>query len=342
MKLCRTIQIVVCEHVAFEHEIKLVHLFICSLVHMELRSLIKNYLDYLEVERGRSKKTRDNYEHYLDRFLRWAKVDDPTKIDTDLVREYRLFLNREKDKFGRSLKKITQNYHIIALRNFLKYLAKRDIKSLSADKIELAKQTPRQVDFLEGDELERLLAAPEGAKLRALRDRALLELLFSTGLRVSELCRLDKKSINLEKGEFSVRGKGEKVRLVFLSERAKKAVEQYCETRKDIDPALFIRYPKNKNQGLSVAKIKDLRLTPRSVERIVKHYSIKAGITKKVTPHILRHSFATDLLTGGADIRSVQTMLGHSSITTTQIYTHITDKQLKEVYRAFHGKQRKK
>jgi len=307
----------------------------------DLQGFIKNYLDYLEVERGRSKKTVENYSHYLERFLGWAKIGKPQDITPDLVREYRLFLNRTEDKFQKPLKKITQNYHVIALRNFLRYLAKRDIKSLSADKIELAKQSPRQVDFLEGDELERLLAAPEGASPRALRDKALLELLFSTGLRVSEMCKLNRNSVNLEKGEFSVRGKGEKIRVVFLSDRAKKAVEQYCETRKDIDSALFVRYPKSKNPELAQAKLKNLRLTPRSVERIVKHYSIKAGIAKKVTPHILRHSFATDLLTGGADIRSVQTMLGHSSITTTQIYTHITDRQLKEVYKAFHGKQRK-
>jgi site-specific recombinase XerD len=314
-----------------------------------IQALIKDYLDYLEVERGRSKKTVENYSHYLKRFLNWGKLEKPSEIEADLVREYRLFLNRIEDEKGRSLKKITQNYHIIALRNFLRYLAKRDIKTLSADKIELAKQSPRQVDFLEGDELDRLLNAPEGAGPRALRDRALLELLFSTGLRVSEICRLNRNSINLEKGEFSVRGKGEKIRVVFLSASAKQAVKQYCETRKDVDPALFVRYPKSKKSELSSAlpelaqaKMKNLRLTPRSVERIVKHYSIKAGISKKVTPHILRHSFATDLLTGGADIRSVQTLLGHSSITTTQIYTHITDKQLKEVYRAFHGKQRRK
>jgi site-specific recombinase XerD len=309
---------------------------------MDLKSLTKDYLDYLEVERGRSRKTVENYSHYLKRFLNWAKIEKPPEIDADLIREYRLFLNRVEDKFGRSLKKITQNYHIIALRNFLRYLAKRDIKSLSAEKIELAKQTPRQVDFLEGDELERLLDAPEGAGPRALRDKALLELFFSTGLRVSELCNLNRNSVNMEKGEFSVRGKGEKIRLVFLSGRAKDALKNYLDARKDIDQALFVRYPKSKRPELSAAKIKNLRLTPRSVERIVKHYSIKAGITKKVTPHILRHSFATDLLTGGADIRSVQTLLGHSSITTTQIYTHVTDKQLKEVYKAFHGKQRGK
>jgi len=309
---------------------------------MILQSLIKDYLDYLEVERGRSRKTVENYSHYLKRFLNWAKIEKPQDIDADLIREYRLFLNRVEDKFGRSLKKITQNYHIIALRNFLRYLAKRDIKSLSAEKIELAKQSPRQVDFLEGDELERLLAAPEGSGARALRDKALLELLFSTGLRVSELCKLNRNSVNLGKGEFSVRGKGEKIRVVFLSDRAKKALTDYLDIRKDVDQALFVRYPKSKKPELAQAKLANLRLTPRSVERIVKHYSIKAGISKKVTPHILRHSFATDLLTGGADIRSVQTLLGHSSITTTQIYTHITDKQLKEVYKAFHGKQRRK
>jgi site-specific recombinase XerD len=308
---------------------------------MNLQSLIKDYLDYLEVERGRSRKTVENYKHYLERFSGWAKIEKPGEIDADLIREYRLFLNRTEDQFGRGLKKITQNYHIIALRNFLRYLARRDIKSLSAEKIELAKQTPRQVDFLEGDELERLLASPEGTGPRALRDRALLELLFSTGLRVSELCKLNRDSINLAKGEFSIRGKGEKIRVVFLSDRAKRALENYLAVRKDVDPALLVRYPKSKKPELAQNKLNKLRLTPRSVERIVKHFSIKAGISKKVTPHILRHSFATDLLTGGADIRSVQTLLGHSSITTTQIYTHITDKQLREVYKAFHGRQRK-
>jgi len=308
---------------------------------MNIHFLLKNYLDYLEVERGRSKKTVENYRHYLKRFLDWAKIDRPEQIDADLVREYRLYLNRFEDSFGRGLKKITQNYHIIALRNFLKYLAKRDIKSLATEKIELAKQAPRQVDFLEGEELERLLSAPSGASPKALRDKALLELLFSTGLRVSELCQLNRDVINLDRGEFSVRGKGEKIRLVFLSARAKEALKNYLAKRTDIDPALFVRYPKSKKPEAAQAKIKNLRLTPRSVQRIVKYYAIKAGIGKKVSPHTIRHSFATDLLASGADIRSVQTMLGHSSITTTQIYTHITDKQLKEIHKAFHGRQRK-
>jgi site-specific recombinase XerD len=306
---------------------------------MTTESLIKDYLSYLEIEKGRSKKTVENYSHYLKRFLDWAKIEKPGQIDADLVRQYRLYLNRLQEQ-GKSLKKVTQNYHIIALRNFLKYLAKRDIKTLAADKIELAKQSPREVDFLEGDELDRLLKAPEGDSLRALRDRAILEILFSTGLRVSEVCRLNRDSVNLSKGEFSVRGKGEKLRVVFLSDTAKVALKTYLDKRRDIEPALFVRIPKGKKEETAQAKYEKLRLTPRSVQRIIRQYAIKAGISRKVTPHTLRHSFATDLLVSGADIRSVQAMLGHSSITTTQIYTHITDKQLKETHKSFHGKKR--
>ena len=314
-------------------------------IFMDLQTLIKNYLDYLEVERGRSRKTSENYSHYLKRFLDWAKIEKPGQIDTDLIREYRLFLNRVEDKFNRPLKKVTQNYHIIALRNFLKYLAKRDIKTVAAEKIELAKQAPREVEFLEGDELERLLKAPGGDSVRALRDRSLLEILFSTGLRVSEVCKLNRDSINLDKGEFSIRGKGEKIRVVFLSETAKVAIKTYLAKRKDIEEALFVRIPKGKKSAQggeesAQAKLANLRLTPRSVQRIIKKYAIRAGITRRVTPHTLRHSFATDLLISGADIRSVQMMLGHSSITTTQVYTHITDKQLKQVHKNFHGRKR--
>jgi len=306
---------------------------------MDIASLIKDYLAYLEIERGRSKKTAENYKHYLERFLTWAKVKNPSQIDADLVRQYRLYLNRLEEK-DRTLKKITQNYHIIALRNFLKYLARRDIKTLAAEKIELARQSPRQVEFLEGSELEHLLASPEGDSIRALRDRCLLEMLFSTGLRVSEICQLDRNSVNLDKGEFTVRGKGEKLRVVFLSDTARASIKSYLAKRKDIDKALFVRIPKGKKAEASQAKFDKLRLTPRSVQRLIKYYSIKAGISRRVTPHTLRHSFATDLLISGADIRSVQTLLGHSSITTTQIYTHITDKQLKEVHKNFHGKKR--
>ncbi len=279
--------------------------FTSYIVSMNLNELIKDYLIYLEVEKGRSKKTTENYGHYLKRFSDWAKIEKPGQIDAELVRQYRLFLNR-LEKNEKPLKKITQNYHIIALRNFLKYLAKRDIKALAADRIELAKQTPREVEFLEGDELERLLKAPEGDSVRALRGRALLELLFSTGLRVSEACKLNRDSLNLNKGEFSVRGKGEKIRVVFLSETAKVAIKTFLDKRKDIEPALFVRIPKGRH-GLGIVdsvqppggkakrvRLAGLRLTPRSVQRIIKKYAIAAGITRRVTPHTLRHCLHKD------------------------------------------------
>jgi len=301
--------------------------------------LLKDYLDYLEIEKNRSVKTRINYERYLKRFLEFSKISKPEQISQDLTRQYRLWLNRA------GIKKNTQNYHLIALRNFLKYLAKRDIEVLPADKIELGKQSERQVIFLENNELERLLNAPDESSFKALRDRAILELLFSTGLRVSELCALNRDSINFRSGEFAIRGKGDKVRLVFLSETAKIALKNYLQKREDVDQALFIRNISaqggSASGGKNPAKSDDLRLTSRSVERLIKHYAAKAGLSKKVTPHTLRHSFATDLLMNGADIRSVQALLGHSNITTTQIYTHITDRQLREVHQAFHGKQRK-
>ncbi len=306
---------------------------------MNINCLLKDYLDYLEIEKNRSIKTRINYERYLKKFLQFSKISKPEQISQDLTRQYRLWLNRT------GIKKNTQNYHLIALRNFLKYLAKRDLKVLPADKIELGRQSERQVIFLENNELERLLNAPATASFKDLRDRAILELLFSTGLRVSELCGLNRDSINFsaqggsasggKSGEFAVRGKGDKVRLVFLSNTAKEALKNYLEKRGDINEALFIRNVKNPT------KEDNLRLTPRSIERLVKHYAAKAGLSKRVSPHTIRHSFATDLLINGADIRSVQALLGHSSITTTQIYTHITDRQLREVHQAFHGKQRK-
>jgi len=317
---------------------------------MDINTLLNDYLDHLEIEKNRSIKTRVNYERYLKRFLEFAKITKSGQISQDLVRQYRLWLNRQPVRQAQGkpggLKKNTQNYHLIALRNFLKYLAKRDIETLSADKIELGKQSERQVVFLEENELERLLDSsatasggvpPKAGKgmLKSLRDKAILELLFSTGLRVSELCALNRDSVNLRSGEFSVRGKGDKIRLVFISETAKEAIKNYLEKREDIDEALFVRQIKNP------AKSDNLRLTSRSIERLVKSYAAKAGLVKKITPHSLRHSFATDLLMNGADIRSVQALLGHSSITTTQIYTHITDRQLKEVHQAFHGKRRK-
>ncbi len=303
---------------------------------MDLKTLKIQYLEYLEIEKNRSPKTLDNYGRYLDRFLTFAKVTQPEDLDEERVRMYRLHLNRLTDSDGQTLKKITQNYHIIALRNFLRYLAKRGIKSVSPEKIELGKAEDRHVTFLEHSELDRLLEAPKGSSLNSLRDRAILRMLFSTGLRVSELCSLDRNKIDVKRGELSVLGKGRKIRLVFLSEDAKKYIADYLEKRTDVDEALFIRIPKNGQ----FSKESELRLTPRSVQRIVKKYAIMAGIMgKDVSPHTLRHSYATDLLRNGADIRSVQAMLGHSSVTTTQIYTHVTDTQLREIHKKFHDKK---
>lgn len=304
---------------------------------MTLEKLKKDYLEHLEIEKGRSLKTIRNYDHYLTRFLGFAKKDKPSQIDAELIREYRIFLNRTTDQFGRSLKRQTQNYHLIALRNLLRYMARRDIETLAADKIELAKTPSRDLEFMEEDELERLMKAPTGNELKTLRDRAILELFFSTGLRLSELTNLNRDSLNLNKSEFSVRGKGDKIRIVFLSDAAREALRKYLAARKDTDEAMFVR---DLPAGRQVPN-QSLRLTPRSVERMVQLYARKAGITKKVTPHQLRHSFATDLLQNGADIRSVQAMLGHSHITTTQIYTHVTDKGLRGIHQKFHGRSRK-
>jgi len=295
----------------------------------DVNELKKQFLEYIEIERGKALKTVDNYGRYLNRFLEFAKIKSPSEINDELVRRYRLYLNRA------DLKKKTQNYYLIALRSFLKYLAKLEIKSLAPEKIELAKVGERQIDLISQDELERLLFSPQGDALKDLRDKAILELLFSTGLRVSELCGLNRDIIDFKKGEFSVRGKGDKVRLVFLSEKAKETMKAYLDKRTDVDEAMFANL-KPETGG----KDSSLRLTPRSVQRMVQRYATKAGITKKVTPHVIRHCFATDLLEGGADLRSVQALLGHSNIATTQIYTHVTDRQLKEVYKAFHDKKR--
>jgi site-specific recombinase XerD len=230
------------------------------------------------------------------------------------------------------MKKNTQNYYLIALRSFLKYLLKKNITSLRPDAIELAKTPGRQIDPVSTGELERLLAAPNGSSVSDLRDKALLELFFSTGLRLAELCSLN-RDLDLSKDEFSIRGKGEKVRVVFLSPEAKSAIKTYLSKRGDMEEAMFVQLSNNKTSE------KDLRLTPRSIQRIVKKYAIKAGISKNVTPHMLRHSFATDLLQNGADIRSVQMMLGHANIATTQVYTHVTDRQLQEIHKKFHGKK---
>lgn len=305
---------------------------------MDVKKLQIQYLEHLEIEKNRSQKTLENYGRYLDRFLKFANVSSPVQITEEIIRQYRLHLNRLRDTDDHPLKKVTQNYHIIALRNFLKYLAKRDIESVSAEKVELGKQEQREVTFLEPEELDRLLNAPDGEGLDALRDKALLTTLFSTGMRVSELCSLDRDKIDINRGEVTVRGKGSKLRLVFLSDDAKDCLNRYLDKRSDVDEALFARISRSKTSGDYSG---GLRLTPRSVQRIVEKYAIKAGIVgKNVSPHTLRHSHATDLLRNGADIRSVQAMLGHASVTTTQIYTHVTDKQLREVHQRFHNKKR--
>lgn len=307
-----------------------------------IEQLLEDFLDYLEIEKNRSRRTRENYEFYLRRFLKWAEIAKPEDITADRVRQFRLWLNRLEDRFKKPLSKSTQNYHLIALRAWLKYLAKRDINSLPADKIELAKMPDRQVDFLEARDLDKFLEGPERVKqpeIIMLRDRAILEMLFSTGMRVSELVSLNIEDINLDRDEFTIRGKGGKTRVVFISNQARYWLKKYLKMRTDVYPAMFVRH--DRAQKTSSNKDMDkVRLTPRSIQRLVERYAKLAGITKNVTPHTLRHSFATDLLMGGADIRSVQSMLGHSSITTTQIYTHITNKQLRDVHKAFHGKSR--
>lgn len=314
---------------------------------MNINFFKTDFLEYLEVEKNRSQKTIENYDRYLNDFISWSKIKTPSQITGELVRKYRVYLNRRLSKNDKPLKKNTQDYYVIALRSFLKYLAKRDIESLAAEKVELGKTSARQVEFLEKEEIERLFAAIEGDKLLILRDRAILELLFSTGLRVSELISLNRENVNLKQGEFSVRGKGDKIRIVFISELAKEALEKYLKKRKDPEEALFVNIlkpksgddKKNKSDKKENQKEYNRRLTARSIQRIVKKYAIQAGIVKKVTPHTLRHSFATDLLRNGADIRSVQAMLGHSNITTTQIYTHITDRRLKEIHKMCHRKR---
>lgn len=301
----------------------------------DLHALKTQFLEYCEIEKGRSVKTVENYDRYISRFLEKTKVKTPAQLTEPVVREFRIWLNREPGVSG-SMKKKTQNYYLIALRAFLKYLRKQGIESLSPERIELAKVGGRDLDLITADELGRLMKGPAGESLVALRDRAMLELLFSTGLRVSELCSLN-ADIDLSRDEFSVRGKGEKVRVVFLSPSAKKAVAEYLKKRGDMGEALFVGYGRGGTSGKGADK---KRLTSRAVQYIVKQYAVKAGITRKVTPHTIRHSFATDLLENGADLRSVQALLGHANIATTQVYTHVTDKHLREIHRNFHGKRK--
>ncbi len=308
---------------------------------LSLSELAARFGEHLEVELNRSPRTTESYTRVLLAFFAWGALERPEDITAEKVREYRLFLNRRPGRDGDRLKRSTQSYHAIVIRTFLKFLSKIDVPCLPAEKVEVGKAEDREVDFLEYDEVLRLFDAAEGDAPKARRDRAILELLFSSGLRVSELTNLNRDHVNLEKGEFSVRGKGSKLRIVFLSEDARRALSRYLDSRDDVDPALFVGHPKKGLQNKEAAARDSARLTPRSVQRIVKFYAKKAGILKDVHPHTLRHSFATDLLLNGADIRSVQSMLGHASITTTQIYTHITNERLKEVHQSFHAKRKK-
>lgn len=303
---------------------------------MRVQALLTDFLEYLEIEQNRSQKTIANYDHYLTRLVDYAGDIQIKDITPELVRKWRLWLNRLGTNTSDELQKTTQNYHLIALRSFLKYCAKRDIPALSAEKIELARTTRKQVTFLSDDEMGRLLDQPDTSSVAGMRDRAILELLYSSGLRVSELVGLNKDHINLKRLEFMVRGKGQKDRPIFISPEAAAWIGKYLEAREDSSPALFARIGGQKQADTSG---NFLRLTARSVQRMVSRYALLAGITKHVSPHTLRHSFATDLLMNGADLRSVQAMLGHSNIATTQIYTHVTDPHLKKVHEKFHRKK---
>jgi len=312
---------------------------------MNIQDLKRQFLEYIEIEKGRAMKTVENYDRYLSLFIEQTKITDPKDITNEKVREFRMWLNRrpgakayhllgEQAVSGGSMSKKTQNYYLIALRIFLKFLTKRGITSLSADNIELAKVGERSIDVVSKNELKRLMDAPNQEKNpeRRARDKAILELLFSTGLRVSELCSLT-NDLDIKLDEFSIRGKGGKIRVVFLSDEAKAAIKEYLNLRKDMSDALFVPVTDEKKKN-EIPR----GLDRRTIERIVKRYATIAGISKRVTPHVIRHVFATDLLSNGADLRSVQIMLGHANIATTQIYTHVTDKHLRDIHKKFHNK----
>lgn len=305
---------------------------------MKLSEAVRQFLVHCEIEKNQSRKTIVNYRHYLERFVEFTQDTEIEKIDLHMVQQYRLFLNRFEFRPFEPLTIKTQNYHIIALRAMLKYCAKRSWKTLEPEKIELSKVPERTVEYLTREELERLFEAVDTSTLIGLRNRAIMEFLYSTGLRISELTSLNCNQINLERGEFQVRGKGQKMRIVFLSERAKDWITAYLKVRTDSYEPLFLnhRRAREKRKGALEMRGEHRRLTEYTIQEMVRRTAYQAGIVKKVTPHVLRHSFATELLINGADIRSVQDMLGHASITTTQIYTHLTNQKLKEVHDKFH------
>lgn len=303
---------------------------------MFVSEALTDFLEHLEIEGGRSQNTIRNYSLYLERFIEFAGDIEVVKITSEMIRRYRLWLNRYKnDNDGKELSVLTQSYHLIALRGFLTYLSRRDIPSLSADKIILPKTVRKQVTFLQYDEVVNLIDNIPLDSEQGLRDRAIIELLFSSGLRVSELVNLNRDHINLKRREFMVRGKGQKDRPVFVSQHAAEQVENYLQARQDSLPALFLNYSRRSTKPTTSGDYR--RLSARSIQRMISHYARLAGITKHVSPHTMRHSFATDLLMNGADLRSVQSLLGHSSISTTQVYTHVTDQHLKDIHERFHS-----
>jgi site-specific recombinase XerD len=305
----------------------------------ELSEKVSEFLDYLQVEKGASPLTVRNYKHYLNRFLDWMAKEgirqDLKDINQDVVRSFRVYLSNLSDRKGGSLSRKTQGYHAIALRSFLKWLIKNDYQVMAPDKIDLPKIEERQVKFLTGEQVDRLLNAPTLSTIQGKRDKAILEVLFSTGLRVSELTKLNKDKVDLDRREFGIIGKGGRARVVFLSTRAAEWLEKYLSARDDHFSPLFIRH---KGHVEPTTPDEKMRLTPRSVQRMIKKYVRKIKLPVDATPHVLRHSFATDLLMAGADIRSVQEMLGHKNIATTQIYTHVTNKQLRDIHETFHGR----
>lgn len=300
-----------------------------------LKFWIQRFLEHVEIGKQQSLKTVENYHHYLSRFLDFIGDKAPEELALDDVHRYQLFLNRYVDEREHGLSVKTQNYHLVALRAFLKYLVRNDVQTLAPEKIDLKKVGDRVVDFLTRDEVERLFNAVDLTKKTGFRDRAMLETLYSTGLRVSELCALNRDQVDLERAEFTVRGKGGKARIVFLSERCVEWLKRYLSERTDNWIPIFISYGRTReDESLGLGEKR--RLTPYTVQTVVREASLRAGLSKKVTPHVLRHSFATELLHNGADIRAVQELLGHSSITTTQVYTHSTNPRLREVHRKFH------